>query len=69
MGSDQLGRYAQGLPAVPRMRRGILVGIPEPGRVPGTADPRMAPRPGGQAPGQRRGKGVELGFVLDGRMV
>lgn len=27
------------------------------------------PRPGGQAPGQRRGKGVELGFVLDGRMV
>lgn len=69
VGSDQLGRYAQGLPAVPRMRRGILVGIPEPGRVPGTADPRMAPRPGGQAPGQRRGKGVELGFVLDGRMV
>ena len=33
------------------------------------ADPRMAPRPGGQAPGQRRGKGMELGFVLDGRMV
>jgi len=69
VGSDQLGRYAQGLPAVPRMRRGILVGIPEPRRVPGTADPRMAPRPGGQAPGQRRGKGMELGFVLDGRMV
>lgn len=61
--------HAQRLPALPRMRRRVLVGVPEP-RISGrTATAGMAARAGGSVSRKRRGQNLELGPLLDRRLV
>lgn len=68
-GPDQPRRHAQRLAAFPRMRRGFRVDLPESGDARSPAAARMGSRHGGGLPRFGDRQGMELGFLLDGRMV